>query len=115
MQRVLQRVDEPGAVVGRVDRKAQQRVVARLAFLEDALLDARDTDAADPAIRELASQRNAGGDRVLIVGFELLLDGAEIELELLVATKVVGLDELRGDVVAQSRGRASAEAQYAGG
>ena len=50
----------------------------------------------------------------MVVSLELLLQGAHIELERLIAKAILGLDQLRGDVVAQSRRRAAAQAGHAG-
>src|SRR5262249_2052207 len=87
-------------------------VVARDAFLDDALLDARDAVAPAPPVGELAAYRCAGEDRILVVRFELLLERADIELELLVAVQELGLHELRVQVVAEPGGRAAANADY---
>ena len=73
MQRILQRIGKARAVVVGIDREAHEPVIARLAFLRDALVDACDADASAPDVGEFAPDRYAAEDRVLVVGSRLCL------------------------------------------
>ena len=69
-------------------------------LLGDLFLLAQQSDAAAPMRREFAVEHRLLDDTDLIVGLQALLQGDQVELELLVAGQEVRLDELSREAIA---------------
>ena len=97
MQRIVQRVGQPGAVVFRGDRQRNQCVVEIGAviviggLLEDFLLLEVYPDGDIPHRRQLTAHRNPGDLRGLIVGDQILLERRQVVLQRLVGPAKIRL------------------------
>ena len=106
---------EVGAVVGGGQRELGELVVPRGAFLDDLFLLEDDVGADVPAFVEAAVEAEFQQEGGLVVGVEVLLEGLDADLAVLVAGPEVGLGELGVDVVAEALLGGAAEAGGDGG
>ena len=112
---IRERVGAAGAVEAQANRDPEQRKVARHALLRNLFLRRGQTHAAGPPGRELSAEGGSSLDRGLVVGFEVLFQRAELELERLVPPPEVRLDELPGQVVADIRRSGAAQVDHGSG